>query len=209
VVSGANERERVRHALIDLCFERGFRNTTLEALLERAAIDRRAFERNYSDLEDCFCAVYGKERDLIIERFVAASASATTWRDRVRAVAYSLHRSLSSDERFMHFMVIEVRAAGERAQVLQWEGVQVMFDLLEEGRAEMDDPERITRTTAESIAGGIFNQIYAAAGKGSLPPAEEVVPQMMHLVVLPYLGPEAAREELDIPPPPNSSDQRR
>jgi hypothetical protein len=54
----------------------------------------------------------------------------------------------------------------------------------------------------------ILTQLAASAEKGGLPPEEVVIPKMMHLGLLPYLGREVAREELDIPPPPRSDPLR-
>ena len=99
-------------------------------------------------------------------------------------------------------MVTEIRAAGERAQLIQWRGIQRMIDLLDEGRTQAEDPDRLSKATAESLAGGILTQIYAAVGKGPLGPEAELVPELMYAAVLPYLGPEAAAEELAIAPPP-------
>ena len=101
-------------------------------------------------------------------------------------------------------MVTEIRSASERARAIQSGGIQQMIDLLDEGRSATPDPERITKATAESLAGGILIQIYTAVGEGRLGPESELVPQLMYAAVLPYLGPESAAEELEIPPPPRS-----
>jgi hypothetical protein len=54
------------------------------------------------------------------------------------------------------------------------------------------------------VGGGIFNRIFATVGQGEpIPPEPKIVPQLMYGAVLPYLGPEVAKEELTIPPPPH------
>ena len=49
----------------------------------------------------------------------------------------------------------------------------------------------LSRSTAESVGGGVFNQFFPRLTAPRS--AEEIVPQMMYAAVLPYLGPEAAR----------------
>jgi AcrR family transcriptional regulator len=188
--------------LIELCFERGYAELTVEALCARAGIEVADFECEYHDLQDCFCGVFERELDLLLAEFAAVLEHSTGWRERLRAVAYAFHRWLAVDPARTHLMVTEIRTAGERAQQIQWRGIQQMIDLLDEGRTQGEDPDRLSKATAESLAGGILAQIYVAVAEGSLTPETNLVPELMYAAVLPYLGPEAAAEELTIAPPP-------
>ena len=116
------ERERICQALVDLCFEHGYSNTTLPMLLERAAVDLTTFERHFADVEDCFCQVYIELRDEFLLSVRRAVADQLSWRDRLRAAAYAMVRHLLADERVAQFGVFEVRTAGERAQMLPASG---------------------------------------------------------------------------------------
>ncbi len=198
----APRRERVRRALIDLCFERGFPNVTVEALCERAGIEPADFDADYADLNDCFMQVSLIEAEEFHRRIGLVRNSQAPWRDRVRFTAYELLRYFKEDERRTNFGIVEGRSAGERVQHVIAAEVEAMVELIDEGRQELDDPESLTRATAEDIAGGIFNQLYGQLARGPLPPEEDHIPQMMYVAVLPYLGSEAALEELSIPPPP-------
>jgi hypothetical protein len=46
-----------------------------------------------------------------------------------------------------------------------------------------------------------FSQLYLSIANGQPPEESEIGPQAMYSAVLPYLGPELAAEELEIPPP--------
>ena len=199
---GASERERIREALLELCFERGYAELTAEELCGRAGVDRGAFGSLFADLEDCFLYFYEPEMQIFCRRMARAQEGQASWRDRLRATAYDLLRFLREDEWLTNFVMVEVRSAGERAQLIFAEGIEPLFELVDEGRQEMDDPEALSRTTAEQIAGGIFNEIYTAVGRREpLAEGPQVVRQMMYVAVLPYLGHEVAVEELSIPPP--------
>jgi AcrR family transcriptional regulator len=195
------ERERIREALLDLCLERGYAGTTEAMLLARAEIDQVGFNRHFESLEDCFCQVYVEIRDWALDLIGTAVAGQTTWRTRLRAAAYGLLRAFNHDERNTHLAMVDVRFAGERALILMAEGMGEMFDLIDEGREIADGGSGISRATAESIGGSIFNQVFVALNR-EFPLAEGVVPQLMYTAVLPYLGAEAAKEELTIPAPP-------
>jgi AcrR family transcriptional regulator len=206
MVSWGDDRARIRRALIDLCWERGFASLTLNDLLERAEVDEATFLRFFADAEDCFFQVYRAELERFRQERTAASIGFIAWRDRLRATAYAMYRFLAADEKIRHLTAAEVRAGSERSQLLIGQEVEALFDLIDEGRAERPEGETLTRSTAETIGGGIFNQIYSAAGqKGPMPVEAEIVPELMYLSVLPYAGEPAAREELAEPP----SDHRR
>jgi AcrR family transcriptional regulator len=206
--SQPSPRARLHQALLDLCFERGFKRLELGELLDRAEVDRAGFAREFADLEDCFFAVFKLELDDFQCQAAALAAEPGAWRERVRAGAYALYRHLAADQRCSRFLLVESRGAGERTLLFAGQRIEALFDLIDEGRRELADPDSLTRATAESLGGGILNQLYAILGRGPLPPEREIVPQLLYTVVLPYLGPAIALQELAIPPPPRPEEPR-
>jgi AcrR family transcriptional regulator len=203
MASKASDTDRLHEALIELCFERGLRATTIEELLGRAGVGDDAFQGLFIDLEDLFHFVFTAE----IRRYLREAAPVfdplAPWRERVRATVYALYRFIAADPRLAHLLVVECRMASERTRLLAGSRMEALVDLIDEGRAELADPGQLSRATAEAIGGGIFNQIYATVGKGGMLPDERrVVPQLLYCVVLPYLGSARAAEELRAPPPP-------
>ena len=194
-----NYEDRLAEALLDLCFERGYRNLNLPALLERAALDEAAFHRRFDDLEDCFVSVLEELSGEFLVAVAAAAGSEEAWRAQIRAVAYRILRFLKEDERRAHFLFVESPKGGDRAQLIRDRGLEAMFDLIDRGRAELADPESISRATSEALAGTIFNQIQIAIEQQALDAV--AVPPLMYAVVLPYVGVEVAAEELSISAP--------
>jgi AcrR family transcriptional regulator len=193
-----------RDPLIDLCYERGFANLTVGELCRRAGVAPAAFRRRYADLEDCVFQICRAELGRLRRQARIARLVPGGWRTRLRATIYALYRFLDEDDRLRHFALLEARAAGERPALLIGAELEALYDLIDEGRAEPGAPSSLTRTTAESLGGGFFTEIYLAAGhEGPLPPEKELVPAIMYAAVLPYLGAVAAAEELRLPPPPS------
>jgi AcrR family transcriptional regulator len=195
-----SERERMAAALVGLCFEHGYRQTTLDMLLDRAEVDRAAFERHFTDLEDCFCEVYQDMQKELMERVLAAIACESTWRDRLRTTAYTMADFVAEDKKRTHFAIFEVRSAGDRAIYLLSQSYERLFDLIDQGRHERRLPGSISRATAEAIGGTMFFQMYASYEAGSIESVRAKVPEMMYVAVLPYLGAKAAAEELRLVP---------
>lgn len=196
------DRWPLQSALIDLCFERGLSALTVTDVCRCADLSPAAFRSYYADLENCFLEICAAEHRRYRRIATAAAAGLGEWRDRLRATAYALHRSLDADERLRWLAIVEPRAAGGRAALLLDRSINSLYDLIDEGRAEPPAPQRLTRATAEFLGGAIFDEVFiTSARRRPLRPEQEAVPEMMYLMVLPYLGEAAAAEELRNPPP--------
>jgi AcrR family transcriptional regulator len=204
--ASAQEAGRLREAMLDLCAERGYANLKLAELLERADLDQAAFRRHYVDLGACFTAVLG---EIYAEFFASAQeamAGQRGWRDRMRATAYALLRFLRRDERVAQLAAVEAQNAGDAAQRLFLDTFNRLVDLIDEGEAEVSGSASPGRATALGVGGVVFARIQEAVAGGELGLGEEEIPELMYAAVFPYLGAEAAAEELRIPPPPDLSD---
>ncbi len=195
------EEHRLREALLDLCVERGYVDLRLEDVLERAAVDAPTFHRSYADLDTYFNVVLARAYEEFFEVAQAAVAGETGWRDRMRATAYALLRFLRADERVAKLAAVEAQHGGEGALRLFVQTFNRLVDLLDEGSAEAGGPDSPSRATALGIGGVVFTRVQEAVAKGELGLGEEEIPELMYAAVFPYLGAEAAEEELRIPPP--------
>jgi AcrR family transcriptional regulator len=199
------ETVQLREALLDLCSEGGYKKLKLKNVLERAGLDKATFRIHYADLDALFAAVLA---DIYAEFFIRATdavSGQSGWRDRMRATAYALLRYLREDERVARLAAVEVQYAGADAQRLFLETFNRLVNLLNEGSSEADGPESPSLATAIGVGGVVFARIQEAVAKGELGLGEEEIPELMYAAVLPYLGVEAAEQELHIPPPPEPS----
>jgi AcrR family transcriptional regulator len=193
-----DRRAAIRDAAIAVVCERGYLDTTLEEICDRAGVTQKEFERHFTDVEDCYCHLIEEERNELLRRAGVAFAAEETWLDAIRATAYAMFDYLCEDLPRARFVFVEILAAGERAQLIRDRGMFLLFALIDHGRNELDDPESVSPVTAEAIGGSVYNQIQIAIENDTL--TFDLVPALMYNVVLPYLGADAAREELNRPP---------
>jgi len=193
--TGSSERERILAALIEVAAERGYGETTIESILERAGLDRPAFDRHFRGKYDCFLSAWQEQNEECLATMVRAYESRDEWPDRLRAVAYQVIEGLSRDPCRASFGV-EVLAAGDAARARRDMTMRVIASLIDAGRQEMEDPEAVPHTTAEALAGSAYGQIYSRVVRGDVDELPELVPQLMSAAVMPYLGIEAAMSEL-------------
>jgi AcrR family transcriptional regulator len=201
----AEDTRRLRQALLDLCTERGYAQLQVEDLLARAGVGESAFHDLYPNLDACFAAVLGEVYAEFFARAQEAVKGESGWRDRMRATGYALLRFLRADERVARLAAVEAQDGGEPAQRLFLETFNRLVDLIDEGSAEASGPDSPSRATALGVGGVMFARIQEAVAGGELGLGEEEIPELMYAAVFPYLGAEAAEEELRIPPPPDPS----
>ena len=189
------ERERIVEALIEIAAERGYAETTIELILERAGLDRPAFDRHFRGKYDCFLSAWQEMNEGCMREMLDAFNSQQDWPDRLRAVACEIVDGLRNDPSRATFAV-EVLAAGDAARARRDMTMRVIASLIDAGRNEMDDPEAVPHTTAEALAGSAYGQVYAKVVRGRAEDLPALVPQLMSAAVMPYLGVEAGLAEL-------------
>jgi hypothetical protein len=186
-------RARLRAATIEL----------VEALCRRADFDQTEFERDFDGVRDCAMRVYLANIAEFDRVLGAAADPAGPWRLRLRTTAYATARFVRDRPLSTRFDMLAMLAAGDLAQAHRDRYVQGLIDLIDEGRQELSEPEALGRATAEGVFGSIYQFLARElVGEGRTGGAVEVVPQLMYIAVRPYLGDDAAREELAMPPPP-------
>ncbi len=201
MVSPPAPEPALHRALIELCWEHGYRRFDLAALCDRSGIDRGEFDRHYSDLDDCFCSLLDRIGEEFHAHVFAAVGSEGDWRRQMRATSAAMAVFFLADRPRARVMLIDAFTAGERAQLIRDRSMKEMVALIDRGREQPGAPASLTEATAQAIAGTVYEQLCALARRDAdLAEWWSLAPDLMYSVVLPYLGPQAAAEELTIAP---------
>jgi AcrR family transcriptional regulator len=190
----------LRRALIEEVDERGYPRVTIAGVCLRAGVPPERFAEHFRDLDEACCDVFSALMGEASERLLPAFAAHERWPDRIRAVAYALFTFVDEDRARGRFLATALLSAGERAATLRDESLGLLTDLIDLGRHEMDHPDRLTRTTAEAIAGTTYRAVRLALENDDLD-ALKLLPSLMYSIVLPYAGAAAALKELTLIPP--------
>lgn len=190
-------------AVMEVLAERGYEAARVEDFLARTGIARAEFERHFAGKAEVTLAVYEAFAADFTVRIERAYASEPRWPDNLRAAAYEVVRWMADHPaatRFGNVGIFEAEELGRarREQLFRW-----CAGLIEEGRAAAPDPAAVPEGAAMLAIGAVV-EASRRHQQGSLhgDPAA-MVPEMMYGAVRPYLGEEAARAELEIPPPPD------
>jgi AcrR family transcriptional regulator len=201
------QRARILVAAVEIASELGYGAMSAGRVSARAGVSRKTFYELFEDREDCFLAVF----DEAVQHATAVAQGAVReregWRAQVRSGLSALLGFLDEESGLGSLLVVGVLGAGprvleRRARVL--EGLAVVVDA---GRSEATSTDGPSPLTAEGVVGAVLSVIHAQMLEQK--PLVGLLNPLMGMIVLPYLGQAAAREELARPAPKTRRAARR
>jgi AcrR family transcriptional regulator len=165
----------------------------------RAGVSRRTFYEIFADREACLLAAL----DDAIERIAAAVLPAYRhergWDERIRAGLTAMLELFDAEPGTAALCVVDALGAGPNALERRAEVIDVLVGAVDRGRREAQSASAPNRVTAQGVVGAVLGVLYTRlrGGVGSeIKPLLPLRGQLMSMIVLPYLGSEAAVAEL-------------
>lgn len=193
-----SERERVLEAMVRMSAAKGYEATTVADVIEYAGISRDAFDEMFADKEECFLAAYDAVFDVLIAHVTAAfeAASDEPWPEQIAAGLGALVELLAMEADIARMAMVEATAAGDDMR----ERYRAMFTrftpFLEQGRTYSGQGDELPADTARFAVGGAASLIFDEVRAGRGPELKRILPDLVFAVLMPYLGPEAAEDEM-------------
>jgi AcrR family transcriptional regulator len=187
-----NQRERIITAMVDTVAERGYNATTVAHITKAASVSRRTFYEHFADKEACFLAAYDMVADHIRSSMRAAAESFGDWPQQVRAALATMLRFLASEPELARLCMVEPVAAGGEIAARHRASMQGFVEILKAGRPEHSGERPLPEATEETLVGGIVSLIVREISAGRTTDLEQLLPDLVELILAPYLGNEEA-----------------
>jgi AcrR family transcriptional regulator len=201
------QRARMLSAIVEVASERGAAGVTVADVVSRSGVSRRTFYEIFSDREDCFLAAFDDAITRIANEVIPAYEQPAIWREKIRAGLCALLEILDYEPGMGRLVIVETLGAGPNALERRSRVLAQVIAAVDEGRLEAKGSDGPPPLTAEGIVGGVLavlhGRLLARPRMGEKNPGQliELAGPLMGMIVLPYLGPAAARKELDRPVP--------
>jgi AcrR family transcriptional regulator/DNA-binding MarR family transcriptional regulator len=208
------QRTRILCAMVDVITEHGAGNVTVAHIVSRSGVSRRTFYELFADREDCFLAAFDDSIEKIAASCVPPYETGRSWPEKIRAALCALLEFLERERGIGRLVVVETLGAGPRALEHRSRVLAQVIAAVEQGGREVKRGEESPPLAAEGVVGAVLSVIHRRLLPGPLAPAGprqtwqpspealvDLVNPLMAMIVLPYLGPSAARRELVKPPP--------
>jgi AcrR family transcriptional regulator len=181
--------ERALRALAAVVAEKGYADTTVDAVLKRAQMSATTFYANFDGKDDAMLAAIDSFCSQIVAAAMPAFRRAGDWPHGIRAAFGALFNFLASRPALANLTMVEVYAAGLEAMQRRIEALRPLQELIAGGYGLAPETPRIT---AEGIVGGVYTLAYRRlrdAGPGSLP---ALAPVCAYITLSPFVGPDEA-----------------
>jgi AcrR family transcriptional regulator len=192
------ERERLLEAMVRVSAAKGYEATTVADVVEYAGASRETFDEMFGDKETCFLEAYEAVFDVLVAHVTAAfqAAADEPWPEQIAAGLRALVELLSMEADIARMAMVEVTAAGDDAR----ERYRAMFarftPFFEKGRNYAEQDAELPADTARFAIGGAASMIFDEVRAGRGPELKRILPDLVFAVLMPYLGPEAAEDEM-------------
>jgi AcrR family transcriptional regulator len=200
------QRARLLAAAVASIAELGYAHASVAHITARARVSRRTFYDLFASREECLLAVLEGAVERVRGEIAAAGLDGLGWRERVRGGLLVILSFFDREPVLARVCVVGALQGGPR--VLEWrtELLGDLAEVLDQGRGEGVRSRECTVLTAEGLVGAAFAIVYARLsvdGRRSVL-LRDLLNELMSLIVLPYLGPAAARREQrrSLPPLP-------
>ena len=195
------QRARIVAAMVEECAVRGTSNVSVAHIVGRAGVSRRTFYELFSDCEDCFLGAVeegiGRASRYVLEGY----DSSAPWDERIRMALTGLLSFLDAGRDTGQLLVVGWVAGGARALERRRCVLAQMIAVIDEGRLETKARTDLPSLTAEGIVGGVLSVLHSRLLEHDADSLLELTGPLMGMIVLPYLGPAAARREVARPAP--------
>ncbi len=191
------QRARIVAAMVEVVAERGLARSSVAHVVAKSGVSRRTFYEVFADRDDCFLAALddaiARAGELVLPAYEAGGG---LWRDRIRGGLACLLSFLDHESATGRLLFVEALGAGQAAHERRRRVLDRLIPAVEEGRGEAGARGDLPELTGEGVAGAVLSVIQARMIEDGSRPLAGLTGALMGIVVLPYLGPAAARREM-------------
>jgi AcrR family transcriptional regulator len=185
-----NQRERLLNGVVEAVGEHGYEATTIARVVEAAKISRRTFYEHFEGKEDCFLAAYEMIDAHVRDSMLTAPGAGEPWPDRIRARLAALLDVLARDAAVARCYLVEPLAAGGEVAARYRDAMQLLAETL---RPEPEPTGVDVEVRDQALIGGVATLIVRRLNAGASERLPELLPDLVELVLAPYLGREEAQ----------------
>lgn len=190
------QRARILSAMVEVSAELGAAHVTVAHIVDRAGVSRRTFYELYQDRDHCFLGAFDEAVARASRCVLDGYDPAAPWVVRVRSLLTGLLAFLEAQRGAGQLLLVGSLGAGAAALERRRRVIDQMLALVDEGGGEVRSAAELPVLMAEGIVGGVLSVLHARLIDGDREPLLPLVGPLMSMIVLPYLGPAAARREL-------------
>jgi AcrR family transcriptional regulator len=190
------QRSRLLAAATATVEEVGWARASVAHFADRARVSRRTFYDLFANREECLVAVLDDALERVIAELGNAGLDGLPWRERVRRGLWVILSFLDREPVLARVCVVQSARGSEMVLERRSEIFARLAGVIEEGREDSPRARELPPLVEEGLVGAAHTIVYARLSHPDHDqPLTGLLGALMGLIVLPYLGPAAARRE--------------
>ncbi len=189
------QRSRVLAAAVSVIDSVGYSGATVSQITGCARVSRRTFYELFSDRDECLIAVFDENASRAEAELVAATRDARSWCERVRVGLWTILSFLERESITARACVVEMSRGGPELLGRRERLLVRLAAAVDAGSQESRSAADGGSLNAEGVVGAAFMIIQTRLARRDPAPLTGLLGELCALIVLPYLGPAAARRE--------------
>jgi len=187
----ATPPERLLRALASVVADKGYPNTTVAEVVERASTSQRTFYEHFKNKEDAIVAALDSGSAHMLAAALPAFRRAPDWKHAVHDTIEAMFRWGAEEPEYARMGGKEMYAAGRRALDQREVVTEGMEGLLAPGYEVKPDTPPIA---AEAVGGALYSLLYDHVNKKGPETLPDLVPTLVYVTLAPFLEAQDAYE---------------
>jgi len=193
-------RERLLEAMLVVSGERGYEQVSVQDVIEAAHASRATFYKHFKDKDDCFAQAYHDAAEWLYRRLIGVAKRQPGWREGLRAGMAELLEFCANQPSLARALLVETHAAGGAALAEHNLLMERLSHAIDRARREIPSRQAPPPVTATFMVGAIETLVRTKLMSDEPETAPEMLPGLLHFVVMQYFGEDAAWEEMTAAP---------
>lgn len=184
--------ERILRALAAVVSEKGYHETTVADIVERAKTSTRGFYEHFDGKEEAMVAALDSgASQMLAAALPAYRREEEVWQRAIQATQEAMFTFGVQEPEYARLGAVEIFGAGKRALEQREKVTELMEGLLAKGYELKPDAPPIT---AEAIGGALYALFYDFVRQRGPERLAEIVPPVVYVTLAPFLGAKEAYE---------------
>jgi len=192
-------KERIMEAAIEASGASGYREATVQDVIDRYGGHRQQFYKHFSGKAECYAAAYEFEVDRLYARLGDRAAAEPSWQRGLVAILNGLAGFLCERPTFARGLLVEVHVAGGPALLKRLEVFERLTRAVDSARHETESRHSPPPVTATFMVGAIEAAVTSALTRADPQDFADAVPELAEMIIAAYFGDEIAGEETATP----------
>jgi AcrR family transcriptional regulator len=192
-----NHRLRILVAAALLAERKGYTATTVLDIVRLARVASAVFYRLFAGKQEAFMTAHALGFQQVMDVTASAFFAADQWPERTWEAGRALTQLLEKNPLVAHVGFVEAYAVGPRAVQRVEDSHTAFMVFLHEGFRHRPQETPPSRVALEAITTTSFEILYRQARASRRPEVAQLLPNISHLWLTPFLGPAEADQFID------------